>query len=247
MASLELLQTLAIHVYPRRLLLHTPLYKPSSPPPESLASAPAGRKDGGEPGSSFDANVVMILAVLLCALICALGLNTIVRWVLQCTNRVGLGSDESERVARLAQSGLRRKVIRALPVYVFSEELKISECAICLSDFMPGERVRVLPKCKHGFHVKCIDRWLMGRSSCPTCRQCLFHTRQKASGCAVAETGQETQPSHSIIVPLEPEGVGTLEPPTNLDRHELKGDTELRAGTMAKEKEVAGSPPLCEA
>ncbi|XP_039133757.1 RING-H2 finger protein ATL73-like [Dioscorea cayenensis subsp. rotundata] len=207
MASLDLLQTLAIHMYPRRLLLH-PLYTLPTPP-NSLALAPTVQRNsaGAQPGSSFDANVVMILAVLLCALICALGLNTIVRCALRCMDRVGLGADQAERVTRLAQSGLRRKVIRALPVFVFSEGLKISECcAICLSDFMNGERVRVLPKCMHGFHVKCIDRWLMARSSCPTCRQCLFHTRQKSSGCGDGQQGQQ-QTTHSVILPLEPEGL----------------------------------------
>ncbi|RZS19368.1 hypothetical protein BHM03_00051776, partial [Ensete ventricosum] len=48
-----------------------------------------------------------------------------------------------------------------------------SECSIYLSEFAPGERVRVLLGCNHGFHVHCIDRWLVSRLSCPTCRRCL--------------------------------------------------------------------------
>ena len=53
--------------------------------------------------------------------------------------------------------------------------LWLGECAICLSDFSPGERLRPLP-CKHVFHASCIDRWLIGRCATeltpPTCPLC---------------------------------------------------------------------------
>ncbi|KAJ3307748.1 hypothetical protein HDU76_004398 [Blyttiomyces sp. JEL0837] len=34
-------------------------------------------------------------------------------------------------------------------------------CAICISDFEPGDILREL-KCRHCFHVKCVDRWVNG-------------------------------------------------------------------------------------
>lgn len=37
-----------------------------------------------------------------------------------------------------------------------------SECAICLEDFVIGDKVRVLP-CEHVFHVEEIDDWLINR------------------------------------------------------------------------------------
>ncbi|PKU67873.1 RING-H2 finger protein ATL45 [Dendrobium catenatum] len=43
-------------------------------------------------------------------------------------------------------------------------------CAVCLSEFADGENIRLLPECKHYFHVKCIDKWLQSHSSCPVCR-----------------------------------------------------------------------------
>jgi hypothetical protein len=36
------------------------------------------------------------------------------------------------------------------------------ECIICLEDFVKGDRVRVLP-CKHIFHLKEVDEWLIQR------------------------------------------------------------------------------------
>ncbi|XP_031477830.1 RING-H2 finger protein ATL2-like [Nymphaea colorata] len=45
------------------------------------------------------------------------------------------------------------------------------ECAICLSKFESTDDVRLLPKCKHTFHMHCIDRWLQQHSNCPVCRQ----------------------------------------------------------------------------
>ncbi|XP_008462696.1 E3 ubiquitin-protein ligase ATL42-like [Cucumis melo] len=70
-------------------------------------------------------------------------------------------------------SGVDQKVIDALPFFRFSS-LKGSreglECAVCLSKFEDIEVLRLLPKCKHAFHIGCIDHWLEKHSSCPICR-----------------------------------------------------------------------------
>ena len=44
------------------------------------------------------------------------------------------------------------------------------ECPVCLSVFEEGEEVRKLPRCKHCFHVICIDMWLYSHFDCPVCR-----------------------------------------------------------------------------
>lgn len=41
---------------------------------------------------------------------------------------------------------------------------------MCLSNMEDGEEARLLPNCKHVFHVACIDRWLAAQSTCPVCR-----------------------------------------------------------------------------
>ncbi|CAK7334491.1 unnamed protein product [Dovyalis caffra] len=44
------------------------------------------------------------------------------------------------------------------------------DCAVCLSEFMEGERVRKL-QCNHAFHKECLDKWLQQyMATCPLCR-----------------------------------------------------------------------------
>ncbi|KAE9601469.1 hypothetical protein Lal_00023794 [Lupinus albus] len=66
--------------------------------------------------------------------------------------------------------GLEASVIATLPVFTFSPNSEAVECAVCLSEFEDGESGRVLPKCKHSFHIECIDMWFESHSTCPICR-----------------------------------------------------------------------------
>ncbi|MCL7033422.1 hypothetical protein MKW94_016146 [Papaver nudicaule] len=70
-------------------------------------------------------------------------------------------------------SGIDKTLIESLPFFKFSA-LKGSkqglECAVCLSKFEDTEVLRLLPKCKHAFHINCVDQWLESHSSCPLCR-----------------------------------------------------------------------------
>ncbi|THG14122.1 E3 ubiquitin-protein ligase ATL42-like [Camellia sinensis] len=70
-------------------------------------------------------------------------------------------------------SGIDKTVIESLPFFRFSS-LRGSreglECSVCLSKFEDIEVLRLLPKCKHAFHIGCVDQWLEKHSSCPLCR-----------------------------------------------------------------------------
>ncbi|KAG5223284.1 zinc finger family protein [Salix suchowensis] len=156
----------------------------------------------------------MVLSVLLCALICSLGLNSIIRCALRCSNLVSSESPANPST-RSGNSGVNRKALKSFPMVNYSSDLNLpgldTECVICLSEFTPGERLRLLPKCHHGFHAKCIDKWLSSHSSCPTCRHCLIETCEKIVGCSQASTsGPSSLPVQETIVsilPLEPEGM----------------------------------------
>ncbi|XP_022938777.1 RING-H2 finger protein ATL74-like [Cucurbita moschata] len=141
--------------------------------------------------ANFDTNMVIILAALLCALICALGLNSIVRCAFRCSRRFSFETGGGT-ASRLAATGLKKSALRKLPVTVYGSEsglgIRETDCPICLGDFIAGEKIKVLPKCNHGFHVRCIDTWLASHSSCPTCRQSLFE-QQSASESTEADAG----------------------------------------------------------
>lgn len=71
---------------------------------------------------------------------------------------------------------LKKKVLKTLPKLTYSTQTmaeKFSECAICLTEFVAGDEIRVLPKCGHCFHVTCIDTWFETQCSCPCCRKSL--------------------------------------------------------------------------
>ncbi len=48
------------------------------------------------------------------------------------------------------------------------------QCFICMDEYKINQYKRVLPKCKHFYHKKCIDKWLKKKSSCPICRDDLI-------------------------------------------------------------------------
>lgn len=70
-------------------------------------------------------------------------------------------------------SGIDKTVIDSIPFFRFSSlrgSRRGLECVVCLSQFEDIEILRLLPKCKHAFHIGCIDAWLEKHSSCPLCR-----------------------------------------------------------------------------
>ncbi|XP_022867876.1 NEP1-interacting protein 2-like [Olea europaea var. sylvestris] len=38
-------------------------------------------------------------------------------------------------------------------------------------DFKNRESAKMLPSCRHFFHVHCIDEWLLRQGTCPMCRR----------------------------------------------------------------------------
>ncbi|KAF9110731.1 hypothetical protein BGX27_005963 [Mortierella sp. AM989] len=55
-----------------------------------------------------------------------------------------------------------------------------TKCLVCMSDYEEGENMRAL-KCKHGFHLECIDKWLTtGSNKCPVCRAAAVATESPA-------------------------------------------------------------------
>lgn len=55
-------------------------------------------------------------------------------------------------------------------VLVYGSTLKA--CAVCLQDYAPGDRLRLLDACGHLFHLPCVTRWLDAKrpATCPVCK-----------------------------------------------------------------------------
>ncbi|XP_076897662.1 E3 ubiquitin-protein ligase RING1-like [Bidens hawaiensis] len=68
--------------------------------------------------------------------------------------------------------GLERSVIDSIKVFKYRKEDGVidSDCPVCLGVFQDDDRLRLLPKCSHAFHVECIDTWLRSHKNCPLCR-----------------------------------------------------------------------------
>ncbi|KAM0832876.1 hypothetical protein ACQ4PT_064596 [Festuca glaucescens] len=173
----------------RKLLPMAPTASPSPAPAAPGISTPdawpaaAVSPDAESALAWLNTNAILVLALLICAIA--------IHVVLQCALRVaarawysavaapqepapraGGGGGDSTKRGALA-------LARALPCLAYSAGLDLAgssraECAICLAEFARGEQLRVLPRCNHGFHAHCIDRWLDARPTCPTCRQAPF-------------------------------------------------------------------------
>ncbi|KAK9070193.1 hypothetical protein SSX86_010593 [Deinandra increscens subsp. villosa] len=220
MASLSnmLFQDDFSHIHSRKLLLQSYIKQKLV---SGITTTPAPPSSPSSVHNNFDSNVVMVLSVLLCALVCSLALNSIIKCVLRCTSvlRSEISASPESSSAKLSKTGIKKKVLKTFPTVNYWHGLQLpglgKECVICLGDFAKGERVKILPKCNHGFHVRCIDKWLGAHSSCPTCRQCLLDTCEKIvaggnySGITSTQP-QEQGPSDTClvsIVPLQHEGV----------------------------------------
>ncbi|KAK9145950.1 hypothetical protein Sjap_005853 [Stephania japonica] len=160
-------------------------------PPQPLHTAIADPRESpwypyDNASGHFDANLAMILIFLFCALICALALNAVIRFLLRrssgsSSNTANPTAEASEKPPNAASAA-----VASPPTMVYSAGMKLAgaaaECAICLCEFVDGEGVRVLPRCKHGFHVKCIEDWLnSAHFSCPTCRSSCLVTATTAT------------------------------------------------------------------
>ncbi|KAF8049196.1 hypothetical protein N665_2278s0009 [Sinapis alba] len=101
----------------------------------------------------------------------------------------------------ITSRGLDPTVLKSLPVFTFSHATHKDpiDCAVCLSEFEETESGRVLPSCKHTFHVDCIDMWFHSHSTCPLCR-------------SLVEPHVVGNESSQVVIMVSPEPVSETEP-----------------------------------
>lgn len=143
------------------------------------------------PTQLLDSDFLLVVAALLCALICVLGLVAVARcaWI----RRIAQTSTTttSGTAPPATNKALNKQVLNSLPKLTYSPahhhrhhhadeeeipgiplsgKLSVDDCAICLAELVSGDEIRLLPQCRHMFHVGCIDKWFKSHSSCPSCR-----------------------------------------------------------------------------
>ncbi|XP_057979888.1 RING-H2 finger protein ATL67-like [Malania oleifera] len=82
--------------------------------------------------------------------------------------------DDDDAADENPAAGLDQTVINSYPKFPFVKSGDLGNagtmCSICLCEYRESEMVRMMPDCRHYFHLLCIDAWLKLNGSCPVCR-----------------------------------------------------------------------------
>jgi hypothetical protein len=114
-------------------------------------------------------DTLLILAAVLCFLLCVVGLALVARCSRLCNPSAF--SVNAMPPPKMPCKGIKRKTLQSLPTVSWAaapdreQDGEAPECTICLAEITRGDEVRVLPQCSHDFHAACVDVWLLSRSS----------------------------------------------------------------------------------
>ncbi|KAG0527081.1 hypothetical protein BDA96_06G201400 [Sorghum bicolor] len=128
------------------------------------------------------------------------------------------------------RTGLEPLVIAAIPTMMYNCEAFSSkddvQCSICLGEYREKEILRIIPTCRHNFHLACLDLWLQKQTTCPICRVSL---KELQAAMPSARSGPQ--------LPADPENSDNPAPqcflPARQDRrgqnhsHEARGSVEV--------------------
>ncbi|XP_059636991.1 E3 ubiquitin-protein ligase ATL42-like [Cornus florida] len=141
------------------------------------AQSPSSAQDmlSQHPTSFQHANITFVIGVL-CVMVSLIFIILVFAKFYLLSSSVDNNQQTQDGVltqSRPRFSGIDKTVVESLPFFRFSSldgSREGLECPVCLSKFQDTEILRSLPKCKHAFHINCVDPWLEKHSSCPLCR-----------------------------------------------------------------------------
>ncbi|KAK8953394.1 RING-H2 finger protein ATL13 [Platanthera guangdongensis] len=183
---------------------------PSPPPPLSTA-----KYEG-----KISPSILLIIVILAVIFFISGIIHLLVRFLLRTTAREPEEADNAtalqgqlQELFHLHDAGVDQSFIDTLPIFIYKAIIGLKDpfdCAVCLCEFDPEDKLRLLPKCSHAFHIDCIDAWLLSHSTCPLCRRSLFPDFSPAHSCnpivLVLESGNES--SRELILSSNREDPG---------------------------------------
>ncbi|KAJ9162873.1 hypothetical protein P3X46_022614 [Hevea brasiliensis] len=204
------------------------------PPPQ-----PHLDSDGFNLNNKISPSVLLIIIILAIIFFVSGLLHLLVRFLLRPPNR---DADDLENVTALQgqlqqlfhlhDAGVDQSFIDTLPVFHYKAIIGLKnpfDCAVCLCEYEPEDKLRLLPKCSHAFHMECIDTWLLSHSTCPLCRGSLLPDFSPNDSCSpivlVLESGSES--SREIVTDWENNIGRTSSVLTTNSLLGVQGDNEL--------------------
>ncbi|KAI3446679.1 hypothetical protein Pfo_003344 [Paulownia fortunei] len=173
------------------------------PPPPPLSSS---QSSGFNLNNRVSPSILLIIIILAIIFFISGLLHLLVRFLLRPPNRDPDEMDnltalqgQLQQLFHLHDAGVDQSFIDTLPVFNYKAIIGVKDpfdCAVCLCEFEPEDKLRLLPKCSHAFHMDCIDTWLLSHSTCPLCRASLVPDFSQNSNCSpvvmVLESGSES-------------------------------------------------------
>ncbi|KAG6644206.1 RING-H2 finger protein ATL13-like [Carya illinoinensis] len=218
------MERLLLEIKDRNFAPPTQSYFLSQPPPRP---PPTLQSDIFRLNDKVNPSVLLIIIILAIIFFVSGLLHLLVRFLRRPQNRdphdlesVTAFQGQLQQLFLLHDAGVDQSFIDTLPIFHYKAIIGLKnpfDCAVCLCEFEPEDKLRLLPKCSHAFHMECIDTWLLSHSTCPLCRASLLPDFSPNRNCSpvvlVLESGSES--SREIIPEAAPgrtSSVGRTDP-----------------------------------
>ncbi|XP_031285067.1 RING-H2 finger protein ATL13 [Pistacia vera] len=214
-----------------------PYFIPQPPPPPA---PPQNVNDGFSLNNKVSPSILLIIIILAIIFFVSGLLHLLVRFLLRPPSREPEDLDsvtalqgQLQQLFHLHDAGVDQSFIDTLPVFYYKSIIGLKnpfDCAVCLCEFEPEDKLRLLPKCSHAFHMECIDTWLLSHSTCPLCRASLLPDFSSNNSCSpivlVLESGGES--SREIVADRESANLGRTSSVLRTNSHlGCRGDSEF--------------------
>ncbi|CAL9117180.1 unnamed protein product, partial [Musa textilis] len=237
---------------------------PPPPPPSPPPPPPFVKLE-----NRISPSILLIIIILAIIFFISGLLHLLVRYLLRPINREPEDTENStalqgqlQHLFHLHDAGVDQSFIDTLPVFPYKAIIGLKDpfdCAVCLCEFEVDEKLRLLPKCSHAFHVECIDTWLLSHSTCPLCRRSLLPDFSPPTSCSpillVLESGSDSSresvsvredsfPNTGLVCHGDDDGPRTSINDTSQKPVEITAKEEARSVVAASEAEETEVVPV---